>query len=199
MTRMLRWICLLLAALVPVTALAAQGGEDFRLHGYVYGTLKFESGYLEPHLGPGYKYDRAGLDLAAGAQVKVLTQAADPYGNRWVLVEAEENRRARRVYLLQQERGGQALITCDLSKVPTEPAEMESAWQCMCYEEVNLRYGPGSGYAATGFTIRHETNAWVVLTNNGWALVECTDAYDDNAPDIPYFTRGWVDFENLIY
>ena len=190
---------LLLATLLPIAALAAQGGEEFRLHGYVNGTLRFESSYLEPHEGPGYKYNRASLKLASGAKVKVLTQATDTSGNRWVMVEATENNRPKRVYLLQKERGGQALIDCDLSKVPTEAPDMESTWQCSYYGDNPLRYGPGTEYATTGFVMDSWENAWVVLTNNGWALVECTNAYDEGVQDVFYFTRGWVDFGQLIY
>ena len=190
---------LLVLALLPAAALAAQGGEEFRLHGYVNGTLRFESSYLEPHEGPGYKYYRVSLNLPSGTKVKVLTQAMDESGNRWVMVEATEGRRAKRAYLLQKERGGQTLIDCDLSSVPMEAAEMEGSWQCRCYDDYALRYGPGKEYGTTGFVMNYDENAWVVLTNGGWALVECTDAYDDDAGDIPYFTRGWTEFSNLIY
>ena len=189
---------MLMAVLLPSAALAARGGEEFRLHGYETGILRYDASFLDPHDGPGYKYYYVNLNVPAGTKVKVLTQATDENGNRWVMVEAEENGRAKRVYLLQKERGGQALIDCDLSKVPTEAAEMESTWQCMCYGNPPLRYGPGTQYATTGFVMHGETNAWVVLTNGGWALVECTNAYDDGVQNF-YFTRGWVDFGDLIY
>ena len=201
MKRTVRRMALLLALalLLPAAALAARGGEDFRLHGYVNGTLRFESSYLEPHEGPGYKYNRASLNLSSGAKVKVLTQAMDASGNRWVMVEATEGSRPKRVYLLQKERGGQALIDCDLSSVPMEASELESTWQCRCYDDYALRYGPGKNYGTTGFVMDYDENAWVVLTNGEWALVECTNAYDDDAGDVPYFTRGWTEFGNLIY
>ena len=199
--RMIYLVCLLLLAsvLLPAAVLAEQGGEEFRLHGYVTGTLRFESSYLEPHEGPGYKYNRASLKLDSGAKVKVLTQAMDASGNRWVMVEAQEGSHPKRVYLLQKERGGQALIDCDLNKVPMEAQELESTWQCSCYGDNPLRCGPGTEYAKTGFVMNSRENAWVVLTNNGWALVECTNAYDEGVQDVFYFTRGWVDFGNLIY
>ena len=89
MKRTARLMALLLVlALLPAAALAAQGGEEFRLHGYVNGTLRFESSYLEPHEGPGYKYYRVSLNLPSGTKVKVLTQAMDESGNCWVMVEA---------------------------------------------------------------------------------------------------------------
>ena len=195
----IRWIAVLMAAVMIPTAAIAQGGEEFRLHGYVEGTLRYESMYLEPHVGPGYKYDRASLSLPAGAKVKVLTQVTDRWGDRWVMVEATESGRAKRVYLLQQERGGKALIECDLRSVPAESPEINGPWQCMAYGEVPLRYGPGDGYATTGFIIDHDVNAWVVLMNNGWALVECTNEFDEGVQDVFYYTRGWIDFDKLIY
>ncbi len=194
-----RLVCLLLLlVLLPAAALAVRGGEEFRLHGYVTGTLRYDSSFLDPHDWPGYRYLYVSLNVPAGTKVKVLTQALDASGNRWVLVEANENGRTKRVYLLQKERGGQALIDCDLNSVPMEADEMESTWQCMCFGDLPLRFGPGKEYAQTGFVMHHDTNAWVVLTNGGWALVECTNAYDEGEQSI-YFARGWVDFGELVY
>ena len=187
----------LVAALLPCAALA-QGGEEFRLHGYTEGTLRYESSFLDPHEGPGYKYNYATMNLPSGSKVKVLTQATDPSGNRWVMVEGTENGRAKRVYLLQQERGGKALIDCDLRSVPKEAGDIDGPWQCSCYEDLTLRYGPGTNYAATGFVMDRDEDAWVVLMNGQWALVECTNAYDGDS-DVVYFTRGWVEFGRLIY
>ena len=191
-------ICLILATACSVVY-ADNGGEEFRLRGYVNGTLRYDASFLDPHDGPGYKYRSVSLSLREGSHVKVLTQARDASGNTWVLAEAAENGRPKRVYLLQKERGGQALINCELASVPMEAYELESSWQCSCYEELTLRYGPGTEYAATGFLMDTQENAWVVLTNGGWALVECTNAYDDGVQDVFYFTRGWVDFGQLIY
>ena len=191
-------ICMILMSLCGVVH-ADNGGAEFRLHGYVNGTLNYDASFLDPHDGPGYKYQSVSLNLREGSQVKVLTQARDVSGNTWVLAEATENGRPKRVYLLQKESGGQTLLNCELTSVPKEAYEMESIWHCMSYEDCMLRYGPGTEYEATGFVMGPQENAWVVLTNGNWALVECTNAYDEGIQDAFYFTRGWVDFDELVY
>ena len=187
----------LLVMLLCFTAAAEDdGGEMFKLHGYTDGILVFESIYLDPHDGPGYDYFPVSLDLPKGASVRVLTQATDPGGNRWVLVESGKIR----AYLLQQDARGKTLIDCRLDDVPAEPAEMLNIWSCMLYEDCRLLYGPGAAYESSEFTADTDSYGYVVLMNGEWALVEFQgDA--DGASWLPQGrkTRGWIHFENLQY
>ena len=183
----------LLAACVP--AVAEVGGEDFRLHGYTEGTLVYDASFLDPREGPGYRYPAVAFSLNAGSTVRVMTQRRDQAGNTWVLAEGG----GRRAYLLQKDASGSVLIRCDLKGIPTEPAQLISTWGCMCYEPQSLRLGPGRNYPVTGYVMDPDETAWVVLMNGDWALVECSNVYDDDAGDVPFFRRGWVEFGNLVY
>jgi len=189
-------LCIALALLCACgAALAEAGGEDLRLHGYADGILVYDSSFLEPREGPGYRYPSVYFSLPAGSSVRVLTQCRDQAGNTWVLAEGS----GVRAYLLQRDASGAVLIRCDLTGIPREPGELISTWGCMCYETQYLRLGPGMNYPVTGFAMEPDETAWVVLVNGDWALVECSNVYDDDAGDVPYFRRGWVEFGSLVY
>ena len=204
---MKRWLAglllaaLLLAVMPPASqAEAAEplGGEEMRLHGYADYTLPLSTLYLDPHLGPGYRYPWADFEAPAGTPVKILTQARDGEGRLWILMESDVLGAPRRAYLLcgtAEER----CLDCDLAGIPEEPRELISAWACMPYEEEALRWGPGEQYGLTGDRMDPDGAAWVVLMNGEWALVECTDEFSENRGDVPYCTRGWVRFSALVY
>lgn len=176
------------------TFAAAEGGEDFRLHSYVQGTLVYDAVFLDPHTGPGYRYIATDCSAKEGETVRILTKAWDAFGNTWVLCEVG----GKRVYLLLSD-GKTTFIRADLSSVPAEPAEQQSSWQCMPYETPEMRFGPGWEFPGTGWEMRRDDASWVVLMNGDWALVEQTNAYDEYGEQNPYFIRGWVPFDELIY
>ena len=148
------------------------GGIDFRLRGYVDGVLAYESIFLDPHDGPGYEYQPVSCDLPKGAVVQVLTQATDPEGNRWVLVDAGNIR----FYLIQQDRNGKVMLNCDLSDVPAEPTALQimfnSSWECQLYDDATLKLGPGPNYQSGKYTAMCGEEGHVILMNGDWALVE---------------------------
>ncbi len=190
--------CLLLTAALfcGCRGAMALGGEDFKLENGIEGTLLYDSSQLEPSEGPGARYHGVNISLSKGAKVNIYSQLHDSDGFHWVLAEAN----GQWLYLVQESPAAETTIRCNIKKAPKEPAEMESTWQCSCYEPLRLRQGPGANYGYTGFVMGTEENAWVVLTKGDWALVECTNAYDDGVrSDDIYFRRGWVPFSSLIY
>lgn len=190
--------CLMIVMILSLSfALAEElGGEDFRLRGYTDGKLNIESIYLDPHDGPGYEYQPVSLSLSKGAVVRVLTQAKDREGNRWVLVESGNIR----AYLIQQDNQGHKLIDCSLGSVPTEPRELYSTWQCSPYEDTRLYYGPGYSYQKSPYTATGSDYGYVILMNGDWALVE----FEAGGDGVHWMsegrkTRGWMVFSELQY
>ena len=190
--------CLLLAAaLLSVCGGAmALGGEDLKLTSGVDAKIICSDRYIYAVEGPGEFYPRVSHGLHKGSKVKAYAWMYDEADMTWILVEAN----GKWFYLLQDDGAGTVLVRCNLKKLPKEPVEMQSAWQCSCYESLRLRKGPGAKYGYTGFVMGTRENAWVVLTKGKWALVECTNAYDSGvrASDV-YIRRGWVPFSSLIY
>ena len=183
--------CLMLIFMTLLfSAALTEGGEQFKLHSYTDGKLIYDALFLNPSTGPGYQYMPVSCSAREGTTIRVLTKAVDRHGNTWVLCEVS----GKRMYLLQSD-GKNTYITADLSKIPKEPAEQLSEWQCMAYGTPELRYGPGEDYPEIGRKMNDDPS-WVVLMNGDWALVEQTNAYDSESP---YFIRGWVKFSELIY
>ena len=200
--KMKKLFCLILTAVMlmmplsPAMAARTNGGDSFILRGYAEGVLSVESIYMDPHDGPGYEYRPVSLNLPKGTAVKVLTQAKDWQGNRWVLVESGNIR----AYLIQQDRSGRRLIDCSLSNVPEEPAELYDTWICMTYTDTRLLYGPGTTYQKSPYTAKAFDYGYVVLMNGNWALVEFQGDYDG----ITWLgdgekARGWMEFSELQY
>ena len=154
--KMKKLFCLILTAVMlmmplsPAMAARTNGGDSFILRGYAEGVLSVESIYMDPHDGPGYEYRPVSLNLPKGTAVKVLTQAKDWQGNRWVLVESGNIR----ADLIQQDRSGRRLIDCSLSNVPEEPTELYDTWICMTYTDTRLLYGPGTTYQKSPYTAK---------------------------------------------
>ena len=82
--------------------------------------------------------------------------------------------------------------------VEVGPDDLLSEWQCMSYEYEAYRFGPGDNYAFTGTVLSHNDNAWVILMDGDWALVESSNRYDGVKTGI-FARRGWVRFDTLIY
>ena len=194
---MKKLLCLVLVMMMSLSFAMAEelGGEDFRLRGYTDGTLAVDSIYMDPHDGPGYEYYPVSLSLSKGATVRVLTQATDRQGNRWVLIESGNIR----AYLIQQDSQGHKLINCNLSSVPVEPRELISTWVCRLYEDTRLLYGPGSSYQKSPFTAKGSDFGYVILMNGDWALVEFQFDYDAFWLGEGRKTRGWMIFSKLQY
>lgn len=185
-----------LMALLCVSASAGSlGGDDLRIRGSITGTLLYGEEYVSPREGPGFDYPAVPSNLRKGDRVKLYSRYGDGYDPIWVMAEAN----GRRVYLFQQDSVGNVAVKCDLNKLPLEALTMDSPWQCSCYETLYLRSGPGANYPYTGFAMSVRENAWVVLVEGDWALVECTNAYDDSPIGEIYFRRGWARFDQLIY
>ena len=200
--KMKKLFCLILTAVMlmmplsPAMAARTNGGDSFILRGYAEGVLSVESIYMDPHDGPGYEYRPVSLNLPKGTAVKVLTQAKDWQGNRWVLVESGNIR----AYLIQQDRSGRRLIDCSLSNVPEEPTELYDTWICMTYAGTRLLYGPETFYQKSPYTAKAFDYGYVVLMNGNWALVEFQGDYDG----ITWLgdgekARGWMEFSELQY
>ncbi|MBQ9264747.1 MAG: hypothetical protein IJ189_11165 [Clostridia bacterium] len=182
---------------VCVSALAL-GGADFKLTGYVEGTLLYDAKSIGPMEGPGEFYHHVTLNrnLPKGSKVKVYSQLYDDTDMTWILVEAN----GQWFYLLQDDGAGTVFVRCNMKKVPKEAPQAIDSWLCTCYETQYLRSGPGTKYALTGFAMARWENAWVVLVKGDWALVECTNAYDDGVSYYNvYVRRGWVPFSELMY
>ena len=176
-------------------------GGMFSLNGSTVGVLLEDVYSLDPRTGPGFLYDAVDtgfLCAGKGDEIKILTQVYSG-GVLWVLAEVPSyNGRNIRCYLVAQSNAQK--IRFNGSGVPLEygPDDLASEWQCSCYEYQAYRFGPGDKYAYTGTSLAPGDNAWVILMDGDWALVESSNRYDDVTTGI-FARRGWVQFDTLIY
>ena len=176
-------------------------GGQFSLTGWTKGILLENISNLDPRTGPGTLYDAVDAGILAaskGDEIKILTQVYSG-GTLWVLAEVPSFYSSNvRCYLTA--RSNTEKIRFNASAVPTEvgPDDLLSEWQCMSYEYEAYRFGPGDNYAFTGTVLSHNDNAWVILMDGDWALVESSNRYDGVKTGI-FARRGWVRFDTLIY
>ncbi len=178
----------------------SEGGE-FILKGYTTGILLEDISSLSPRTGPGFVYDEVdprSFSASRGDEIKILSQVYSG-GTLWVLAEVPSFYSSDiRCYLVAQSNAQK--IRFNASGVPVEsgPDDLASEWQCSCYEYQAYRFGPGDNYAYTGASLSPDDNAWVVLMDGDWALVESSNRYDNKGAGI-FARRGWVRFDTLIY
>ena len=191
----------LILMLICTAAAADQGGMDFVLRGGVKGRANVVS-YLTPiRSGPGYLYDQYDEDLTyfdEGAQLTVLSQVLVD-GEVWIQAEISGAYGRLRCYMVASS-GGDTLISYPSGSVPWEanPNELISEWQCRCYDMTAFRFGPGEQYNYTGSFLSPDDNAFVILTEGGWALVEATNRYDGVYSGF-FSRRGWMRVGDLQY
>ncbi|MBR2660623.1 MAG: hypothetical protein K6F61_05835 [Clostridiales bacterium] len=201
-------LILALALLIPCGAGLAEWewegveeGGQFRLNGQTTGTLLEDASALNPRTGPGLIYDAVDpriLVADRGEEIRILSQVYSG-GILWVLAEIPSFYSSDvRCYLIA--RNDSQKIRFNEAAVPLEtgPDELLSEWQCSCYEYQAYRFGPGDSYAFTGGALSPDDNAWVILMDGDWALVESSNRYDGATAGI-FARRGWVRFSTLIY
>lgn len=199
---MKRLLPILLALILVCTAASADvAGMYFSLYGGVKGTAKVVS-YLTPiRTGPGYLYDQIDEDLtyfSDGAQLTVLSQVLVD-GEIWIQAEIPSAYGKLRCYMVAVS-GGDTLISYPSGSVPWEinPNDLASEWACSCYDALAYRFGPGEQYPYIGGFLSPSDNAFVILTEGNWALVEATNRFDGVYSGI-FSRRGWVRKDDLIY
>lgn len=194
-------VLILVFALVVGTAVADPAGMDFSLRGGVKGKACVVSYLITIRSGPGYLYDNIDEELASfseGTELTVLSQVS-VNGETWVQAEVPSSWGKIRAYLVAVS-GGDTLISYSSGSVPWEirPDELSSEWACTCYDPLAFRFGPGEQYSYTGAFLSTNDNAFVILTEGDWALVEATNRFDGVSTGL-FSRRGWVRKDELIY
>ena len=193
----------LILAMLTVTAVAAAdyAGMDFSIYGGVKGRANLVSYLIPIRSGPGYLYDNVDEDLtyfSEGAELTVCSQVR-VNGETWIQAEIASAYGKIRCYMVA-DSGGDTFVSYASGSVPWEvnPDDLSSEWACRSYDSLAYRYGPGEQYAYTSTFLSPADNAFVILTEGDWALVEATNRYDGVASGI-FSRRGWVRSDELQY
>ena len=168
------------------------------IRNYTYGTLLYDSAFLEPRYGPGISYATDyRFDFREGTRVRIMTIARDSSGNQWVMAEADTKDGPMRVYLLyyNARTKERTIAIDDPGKLATESEPLYNRDGCLL-DDTPLRTGPGREYALMRKGIDSEYGAAIVASNKGWVLVEYIE--DETRTETPLKYRGWVPFEAVI-
>ena len=195
-------VMILILVLACNAAAADPAGMYFSIHGGVKGRANIVSYLIPIRSGPGYLYDNVDEDLtyfSDGAELTVCSQVRVD-GETWIQAEIASGNGKIRCYMVAAS-GGDTLVSYAAGSVPWEvnPEDLCSVWACRSYDSLAYRYGPGEQYAYTGTFLSPADNAFVVLTEGDWALVEATNRYDDNVTSGIFSRRGWVRSDELQY
>ena len=168
------------------------------IRNYTYGTLLYDSAFLEPRYGPGIGYATDyRFDFREGTRVRIMTIARDASGNKWVMAEADTRDGPMRVYLLYYNaRSKEYTISIeDPGKLAVESEPDYNLDGCLL-DDTPLRTGPGREYPLMRKGLDSEYGAAIVASNKGWVLVEYIE--DETITETPLRYRGWVPFEAVI-
>ena len=174
----------------------------FALEGYATGILLEDIADMDPRTGPGVLYpslESWSFEVNRGDEIKILTQVYSG-GILWVLAEVPSLvSRDVRCYLAA--RSDRETIQFDSSAVPVEysPDSLTDEWLCSCYEREQLLLGPVDDMPFVSPPLEPGDNAWIILTDGDWALVEASNRFDYRVKSGIYARRGWVPLEELIY
>lgn len=192
---------ILVLTLLTGVAAADRAGMFFSIYGGVKGSARRVSYLIPIRSGPGYLYDNIDEELTyfdEGTEVTVCSQVRVD-GETWIQAEIPSLYGRIRCYMVA-DAGSEILVSYASGSVPWEisPNDLASEWACESYETVAFRYGPGEQYAYTGAFLSPYDNAFVILSEGNWALVEATNRYDGVSSGI-FSRRGWIRQDELIY
>lgn len=168
MKRFSKWFLMLAVILAAVSFSAAKADA--------YGTLNQK---MATRTGPSTKYDEPGTFFNGkwkGQRVRVISKVNT--GVWWLQVEFTYNGQLMRAYT-----GLKRVDNVNLNSVPTESV----IGTCRLSRSVKGYYGPGSNYKPMGYAVPANTTCDVIMTENGYVLVEFPYHYKNYEK-----SRAWV-------